>query len=213
MKKDYINDIEGAERRFIDVSSGNIEIRADGEKTTVSGIAAVVNKRTSLGRWDEMIMPGAFSDVLNNDVRALFNHDPNFILARSVNGKGTLKLGIDAVGNLTYQYETPKRSWALDVLDAINSGDISQSSFAFRVKEQSWEFAPEGTKENDLRKILKIEQLYDVAPVTYPAYPDASVGARSLEAVKKELEEAERPHFNLNLRKRKLQLIKSTTTC
>lgn len=207
MKKDYITEIKDAERRFFDISESNIEVRADGEKTIVKGIAAVVNKRTSLGYWDEMIIPGAFEGRLNDDIRALFNHDPNFILARSVNGKGTLTLGIDSIGNLTYEYETPKRSWALDVLDAINAGDISQSSFAFRVKEQAWELAEKGSKANDLRKILKFEQLYDVAPVTYPAYPDASVGTRSLDAVRKELETKDLVAFNLNIRKRKLQLI------
>lgn len=207
MKKDYIENIEGAERRFFEVGTGQIEVRADGEKTTVSGIAAVVNKRTSLGYWDEMIMPGAFEGRLNDDIRALFNHDPNFILARSVNGVGTLRLGLDSAGNLTYEYETPKRSWALDVLDAINAGDISQSSFAFRVKEQAWELAAQGSKENDLRKILKMERLYDVAPVTYPAYPDASVGTRSLDAVRKELEAKDQVAFNFEMKKRKLQLI------
>jgi HK97 family phage prohead protease len=208
MKKDYIKDIhEDAERRFFNIADNPIEVRADGEKTTVSGIAAVVNKRTSLGWWDEMIMPGAFEGRLNDDIRALFNHDPNYILARSVNGKGTLKLGLDAIGNLTYEYNTPKRSFALDLLDAINTGDVSQSSFAFRVKEQAWEFAPKGTKQNDLRKIVRVEQLYDVSPVTYPAYPDASVGARSMEAIRKELETKDLVDYKLSLAKRKLQLL------
>jgi uncharacterized protein len=207
MKKDYIENIENAERRFFNITDNPIEVRADGEKTKVSGIAAVVNKRTNLGWWDEMIMPGAFEGRLNDDVRALFNHDPNFILARSVNGKGTLRLGLDAIGNLTYEYDTPKRSFAIDLLDAINAGDVSQSSFAFRVKEQAWELASKGTNDNDLRKIVKLEQLYDVSPVTYPAYPDASVGTRSLEEIRKQLETKYLVDYTIILKRKKLQLL------
>jgi HK97 family phage prohead protease len=63
-----------------------------------------------------------------------FNHDPNYILARSKEG-GTLKLEVDATG-LKYSYDSPKRSYANDLLDAIDQGDVSQSSFAFKIKSK-----------------------------------------------------------------------------
>jgi phage head maturation protease len=63
----------------------------------------------------EEIAPGAFDDCLNDDDS--FNHDPNYILARSKEGKGTLKLEVDATG-LKYSYDSPKRSYANDLLDA-----------------------------------------------------------------------------------------------
>jgi HK97 family phage prohead protease len=187
MKKDYINDIENAERRFI---SPQIEIRAEGETNTIEGIAAVVNKTTDLGWYEERIEPGAFDDVLNDDVRALFNHDPNFVLARSKGGKGTLSLSIDKTGNLKYSYKTPDRSFARDLQDAIKAGDVDQSSFAFSIKEEKWEFAGEENGRNkDLRTILKVERLYDISPVTYPAYQDTTVAARSKESLKNESNE------------------------
>jgi phage head maturation protease len=51
-----------------------------------------------------------------------FNHDPNYILARSKE-RGTLKLEVDATG-LKYSYDSPKRSYANDLLDAIDQGDV-----------------------------------------------------------------------------------------
>lgn len=177
-KKDYIQNIEGAERRFF-LTPATIEKRADGEDgSIIEGYAALFNKRTDLGWMQEEILPGAFDDVLNDDVRCLFNHNPNYVLARSVNGKGTLELFIDNSG-LKYRYTTPNRTFAKDLEDAIDKGDVSQSSFAFSVKESIW---IENEGEKDLRQIKKLERLYDVAPVTYPAYQDTSVAKRSYEA-------------------------------
>lgn len=190
MKKDYISGIQGAERRFF---APDIEARAEGEEEVIKGTAAVVGSTTDLGWFEERIEAGAFDEVLNDDVRALFNHDPNFVLARSVNGKGTLKLSLDKKGNLRYSYKTPNRSFAKDLQDAIRSGDISQSSFAFSIKEEKWEFASkENGREKDLRTITKFERLYDVSPVTYPAYQDTSVAARSKESLSKESDQWEK---------------------
>lgn len=206
MKKDYISNIEGAERRFI---APKIEVRADGDDSIVEGIAAVVNKTTDLGWFEERIEKGAFDEVLKDDVRALFNHDPNFVLARSNGGKGTLSLFITEGGDLGYRYKTPDRSFAKDLQDAIRTGDVSQSSFAFSIAEEKWEFAnKENGREKDLRSITKIERLYDVAPVTYPAYADTSVAARSKESIEKpETEALQREmHYKINRIKNKIKI-------
>lgn len=171
--KDYIKPEEGDERRHITTP---VELRNEEEESTIYGKASITGKRYDMGWYDEEVMPGAFDEVLQDDVRALFNHDPNQILARSVNGQGTLKLFIDEDGDLSYEYKTPNRSFAKDLADAIKSGDVTQSSFAFRIAEQAW-IEREGEKE--LRQITKIEKLYDVSPVTYPASPDTSVAKRS----------------------------------
>jgi len=180
--KDYAKVMdEQAERRFFDAPV-SVEKRAEGDKKTtlfvIEGYAAKFNSRTDLGWFDEEILPGAFDDILNDDVRCLFNHSPNFVLARSNEGKGTLSLTIDATG-LKYSYTTPNRTFAIDLQDAIESGDVTQSSFAFRASEVVW-IEKEG--ENELRQIKKIERLYDVSPVTYPAYADTNVAKRNFEA-------------------------------
>ena len=182
--KDCIKNIDEAERRYF-TTTVKMEKRAEDseEKNTIQGMAALFNNVTRIGDWfDEEILPGAFDDVMNDDVRCLFNHNPNFVLARSNAGKGTLSLKLTPEG-LAYSYETPNRSYAKDLEDAINSGDVSGSSFAFRIKEQKW---TQRKDDVELRQIIKFEKLLDVAPVTFPAYPDASVGKRSLESFKEE---------------------------
>lgn len=186
MSKDYINNIPEAERRFFTGGRENgTEVRAekraegDAEVYEVFGYASVFNSVTSVASWfDEEILPGAFDDVLQDDVRALFNHDPNYILARSGGDSPTLTIGVDAKG-LWYRFVMPDRTFANDLRDAIEAGDVSQSSFGFTVKTATW-IEREGLP--DLRQITKIGKLYDVSPVTYPAYADTSVAKRSFDA-------------------------------
>jgi HK97 family phage prohead protease len=192
MAKDYIKSMnEKAERRFF-----QSEVRAmqpapvDGEDMNevfpvISGYAAKFNSDTVIGcywKYTERIAPGAFDDVLLQDVRCLFNHDPNYILARSVNGAGTLKLEVDGVG-LKYTYTTPDVSYAEDLAESIALGNITQSSFAFEVAEESWTYG-ENEGDMDVRTIMKFKTLYDVSPVTYPAYEDTEVAEESRSAFK-----------------------------
>lgn len=178
MKTDYIENIEGAERRWA-VEGMKVEKRAEGdaEESVVEGYAALFNSPTEIGGWfREVILPGAFDDVLENDVRALFNHDANQVLART--SSKTLEIGVDEKG-LWYRFTIPDRTYAKDLADAIDKGDVSQSSFAFRAKETNWVYVKD---ELELREIVKVETLYDVSPVTYPAYSDTSVMKRSHDA-------------------------------
>lgn len=174
--KDYLKNIDGAERRFF-APDLKIEVRAEGEEkpATIEGHAAIYNSVADLGWFHEEILPGAFDEVLNDDVRALFNHDPNLILARSVNGKGTLTLSVDERG-LKYAFEAPDTTAGRDLKTNIELGNISQSSFGFRVKEDIWHHR-EGMP--DLRQVVKYKRLFDVSPVTYPAYTDTTVAKRS----------------------------------
>lgn len=164
----------------------NIEVRSEnGEQKSVIGYGAVFGKLSeNLGGFRELIDPNAFDDVMGDDVRFLFNHDANHIFGRTL--AGTLKLSVDSEG-LFYEVNMPETNSANELLVAMERGDVTQSSFAFSVKEDKWE-----TKEGeDIRTITKVGRLYDVSAVTYPAYPDASVGLRSLEDHKKQMESLE----------------------
>lgn len=163
------------------------ELRAKPDSRTIEGYAAVFNSESEdLGWYVEEIAPGAFDDVMEDDVRALFNHDPNLILARTTSG--TLKLGIDEKG-LTYSFDAPETTTGNDLLESVRRGDVSQSSFGFIVGEQRWdelEMMKDGKRWfKTKRTILKIDRLFDVSPVTYPAYPDTTVAKRAWEGVKK----------------------------
>ena len=113
---------------------------------------------------------------MDNDVRALFNHDPNHILGRTKSG--TLRIGIDETG-LTYELNPPDTTIGRDLVVMIGRGDITQSSFGFRIAKDGdrWDEDEEGRL---IRTITRVAELFDVSPVTYPAYPDASIGMRSL---------------------------------
>lgn len=176
---DYIRKIdEEAERR---VFSATIEIRGEGdEKNNVEGIAAVVNSTTDLGWYQERIAPGAFDEVLKDDVVALFNHDPNYPLARtSGTGDGKLSLFLNADGDLGYRFKIPNTTAGNDLKENLRNGVVSKSSFAFSIESEEWKYADK-ENETDLRTITKIKRLYDVSPVTYPAYNDTDVALRSL---------------------------------
>jgi HK97 family phage prohead protease len=175
------------ERRY---TSGQVELRSEGEgkPTKVRGYAAMYGKRSAnLGndsyQFYEIIDKGAFDDVLQDDVRALFNHDANLILARSKSK--TLTVGVDEVG-LWYEFEAPDTQAGRDLKVSMQRGDVDQSSFAFSLTRdgQVWEEKAEGQKVIYTRTIKKVSRLYDVSPVTYPAYPDTSVAMRSLEEIR-----------------------------
>lgn len=124
----------------------------------------------------ERIDPKAFNKTIQEaDVRMLFNHNPDHVLARTKNG--TLELGTDEAG-LTYDgvinRDDPQ---AMSTHAKIARGDVDQSSFAFRVVAEEWRDASD---EFDIpqRTILEAE-LFDVSPVTYPAYEGTDVGVRA----------------------------------
>ena len=162
------------------------EFRSEGDGKRMRGYAALFERRSQdLGGFVEEIAPGAFNNVLGDDVRALFNHDPNHLLARS---PGTMDIGEDERG-LWYSLEIPDTQLGRDLRVLMERGDITQSSFGFTVKRDEWE-EPEDRGQPIVRTILEVGRLYDVSPVTFPAYPDATVAVRSMNALsdaKKEL--------------------------
>ncbi|MCI8212589.1 peptidase [Pseudomonas sp. S25] len=173
----------------------------------IAGYAAVFNVRSDLlgGFFVELIAPGAFDDVLAQDTRGLFNHDPNYLLGRTTSG--TLRLTVDERG-LAYEIDTPDTLTIRDLVVApIARGDMSGSSFAMRV-------APGGDTwhEEDgvvVRTIYKVAELRDVGPVSFPAYPDSSAAQRSLDAWKQAQNEGleARAEFDRDARERLLNLL------
>ena len=154
----------------------------------VAGLAAVYNSRTNLGQFEEEIAPGAFDSAIGaSDARALFNHDPNHLLARQ--GSGTLSIE-DSKDGLRYEFNMPETSLGNDLLVLMERGDLNQSSFAFTIAEggQEWRKEQRDGQDVHVRKITKVERLYDVSPVTYPAYQDTTVGKRAWEERCAELE-------------------------
>jgi len=152
------------------------------DNNDVEGSAALFNVLSEdLGGFREQIAPGAFTDVMGDDVRALMNHDPNLILGRTTSN--TLSINQTDDG-LMYRYSDPDTTYSNDLRKSMKRGDVTQSSFAFSVAEDSWDEVDGDT----IRTILKFKRLYDVSPVTYPAYPDTTVATRSMEMRKADKE-------------------------
>ena len=149
------------------------EMRVD-EEGRIEGYAAVFGEWSErLWYFREKIRRGAFAKTLQEaDVRALFNHDPNYVLGR--NKASTLNIWEDDHG-LGFRVQPPDAQWANDLMSSIKRGDINQASFAFDAIRDEWDYNVEPNE----RELIEV-RLYDVSVVTYPAYPQTSVSARSL---------------------------------
>lgn len=163
-----------------------------------------------LDTFKEKVIKGAFTQTIKeDDIRALFNHDPNYVLGR--NKADTLQLKEDDKG-LHVRIIPPNAQWAKDLIVSINRGDITQMSFGFTVEQDKWGF------ENgvDVRELLKVK-LFDVSPVTFPAYSETECAVRSQKEVYKKRQaqkqeqervESEKRKQQLSLKKQKINLYK-----
>jgi HK97 family phage prohead protease/HK97 family phage major capsid protein len=142
-------------------------LRAGKKPMTLEGYAALYDEETVVAGQRERIQRGAFDGRLDDDVRLLFNHDNNMPFARTTNG--TLKLSVDERG-LYYKANVIDTQAGRDLYAMVQRGDVTQSSFAFSISERSY--------DDGVMVIEKVGQLYDVSPVTYPAYEATSVVAR-----------------------------------
>ena len=177
------------EVRVLKVSELRVKFGEESKKPMITGYAAVFNKLSEdLGYFREKIEPGAFKAAIKiSDARALFNHDMNYVLGRQSNE--TLRLTEDEKG-LYMEVDPPDTQIIRDlVLAPIERGDVREQSFAFTVESDKWTGLDEKNKEDPIRTITKVAELFDVSPVTYPAYPDTAVGVRSLEVAKDKMDE------------------------
>lgn len=190
---DNSRSVSNIERRIMPVD--DIELRiTDGEKPKITGYAAKFNKwSVDLGGFTERIKKGAFDEALErSDVRALKNHDPNLILGRTTSG--TLELKQNSVG-LQFEIDPPNTNTGRDTIEEIRRKDITGCSFSFTTAEDDWKYLEDGKVE---RTIVRVGELFDVGPVTYPAYPDTTVATRSLDAFKEHVEkekQQEKPKY------------------
>lgn len=164
------------------------EARADegeGRKKLVVGYAAVFNQ-LSEPMWGmrEKIRPGAFTKTIREgDIRAVWNHDPALVLGRTKSG--TLDLREDEHG-LWVEIQPPETTWATDALESIRRGDVDQMSFGFETVRDYWE----GEEGEQTRTLVEV-RLFEVSPVTFPAYPQTEVSLRSLEQLLGQLKTAD----------------------
>lgn len=156
------------ERRY--VTTTELRVKDDAESSVITGYAAVFNSWSEdLGFFKEQIAPGAFrATIKNGDIRALINHDPNLIIGRTKNG--TVRLWEDDKG-LGFEVDLPETTYASDLRESIKRKDITQNSFGFQTIRDEW-------SGDGRQRTLKEVKLFDISPVTFPAYKQTNVKLR-----------------------------------
>ena len=150
------------------------ELRLGSDKRRIEGYAALFNSESrDLGGYVEKIRKGAFSKTLKrnlkkNPILAFWNHDSSKPLGST--GNGTLTLKEDNKG-LHFTCFPPKTSWAMDARESISSGLIDSCSFGFRINKDQW------NETGDSRELREVD-LFEVSPVSQPAYAETSVNLR-----------------------------------
>lgn len=191
-------------RLNVELPEFRVERRDDNPIPLLIGYAARFNVVADLGWFTEEIAPGAFADSISrpDDVRALFNHDSNFVLGR--NKAGTLALSEDEKGLLS-KITPPDTTLGRDLIISVERGDINQMSFGFYVEEEEAQF------KNDEKThfIIKKARLFDVSIVTFPAYEETEVDVQRAYRSRFEAMASTAQAAN-EKRKRELNLIKIT---
>lgn len=144
------------------------------------GHAALFNRATWIGpkKWGfrEQVAPGAFARTINDhDVRFLYNHEPDSVMARS--SAGDLRLSEDEVGLRTEADLAPDDLDVQRIVPKLRNKHVTQMSFGMEVIRDEWETDPDTGDET--RTILEVK-LWDVSPVTFPAYEDTDAALRSV---------------------------------
>lgn len=169
-----------------------LECRTSEDSRKIEGVAIVFNVLSeNMGGFREVILPEAIEGVIEeSDIFFLYNHNAERgFLARSRNGIGSLKTNVMSDG-VHFSFDAPHTALGDEVLEHMHRGDINQCSFAFTIKEDSWEKQVDGSY---IRTIKKFERLYDMSLVDTPAYPQTTACARFneiKEEERKQLEEA-----------------------
>lgn len=157
---------------------------------TLTGYAAVTEQETTLydGRFwrlREVIARGAFGPVLSRmdtDVHLNVGHDMTRAIARTgVDGVGRLELTEDDTGLRMWARLDPSDPDVAALIPKMRNGIIDQASFAFTVsRDETTLTESEDGKEDELRRILEVGELYDVTVVARGAYPQTSAAIRAL---------------------------------
>lgn len=175
------------ERRFLSLADNpcrvDKRVGTDPPGSVITGYAAPFWKAENPGTeyqldgdLSERIMPGCFDRAIREcDIRALFNHNPDNILGRNI--AGTLELSVDQVG-LRYRISMPDTSFAQDVVTSVVRGDVTGSSFSFLPYAEPDAVVMVHMADGRWVRELRSVQLFDIGPVTFPAYKATTSGAR-----------------------------------
>lgn len=154
--------------------ASDFKTREDGEALTIEGYFAVFNSNYDIAPgMSESIAPGAFSDTLSGDIRALVNHDTTLVLGRTT--AHTLELSQDERGLWGKIVINPKDGDAINLYERVKRGDVNQCSFGFDITDEESTISENGDIHWTIKKVV----LYEVSCCTFPAYEETNISARS----------------------------------
>ena len=160
--------------------------REDGDNPRIEGYFAVFNSNYEVFHGcTESIAPGAFTDELHSDVRALIDHDTRLVLGRTT--AGTLELREDERGLWGGIDINPNDGEAMNLYARVKRGDVSQCSFGFSIIDEEHLAREDGTHHFTIKKV----RLYEVSCCTFPAYEDTAISARKADIEEIEKREAD----------------------
>ena len=161
------------ENRQLRTAATEFNTREDGDDLYIEGYFAVFNSVYDLGYgMSESIAPGAFTNTLADDIRALVNHDTTLVLGRT--SVHTLEVSQDERGLWGKVKINPNDQDAMNLYARVKRGDVSQCSIGFDIIDEETEFREDGGAHWTIRDI----KLYEVSACTFPAYEETAISAR-----------------------------------
>lgn len=161
------------ETRQLRTVATQFETRDDGGAPHISGYFAVFNSNYEIAPgMSESIAPGAFSNTLSGDIRALINHDTTLVLGRTK--AGTLALKEDTRGLWGDIQINPNDQDAMNLYERVKRGDVDQCSFGFWIVSEETDFREDGS----IHWTIKEVELFEVSACTFPAYEATNISAR-----------------------------------
>ena len=150
------------------------QTREDDKGLFIEGYFAVFNSNYEIAPgMSESVAPGAFDNTLSDDIRALVNHDTTLVLGRT--SAHTLELRQDEHGLWGKVSINPKDGDAMNLYERVKRGDVSQCSFGFDIVNEDAEYRDDGSVHWTIKEV----KLWEVSAVTFPAYSETNVSARS----------------------------------
>ena len=155
-------------------SASEFQTREDGGNLSIEGYFAVFNSNYEMGPgMSESIAPGAFSNTISGDIRALINHDTTLVLGRTK--ANTLRLNEDSHGLFGHIDINPNDGDAMNLYERVKRGDVDQCSFGFDIVREDTDISPDGSVNWTIREV----NLYEVSCCTFPAYESTNISART----------------------------------
>lgn len=184
-----------SEMRQTRAIASNFQTRESGEERRIEGYFAVFNSNYEIAPdMSESIAPGAFSNTLDADIRALIDHETMYVLGR--NQAGTLELREDDKGLWGSILLNPNDQDAMNVYARVERGDVNQCSIGFNIRSEETDFRDDGSVHWTITDI----ELAEVSVCTFPAYAETSVEARKKD--KEQIEKRQREQWREEMRKK-----------